>query len=75
LVLRASPAATPTRWLVRSSWRLISSIDPDSSLAADAAFSTLADASFEVLTALSARCEVCRDAENSVEAVDRIEPA
>ena len=43
--------------------------------AADAAISTLADASFDVLTAPSARCEVWRDAENSVEAVTRIEPA
>ena len=58
--------------LVCESWRLISAIVADSSSAAPAAISTFIDASFEVSTAPSARCEVLPDAANSVEAVERI---
>ena len=74
LVEPASLVAMPTRLFVWPSWRLISSIDADISFAAEAAVSTLADASFEACTAPSARCDVLCEAANKVAAVDRIAP-
>ena len=75
LVAPASVEAMPTRLLVCPSWRLISSIEADSSFAADAAISTLAEASFDIWTAPSARCEaLCEDA-NKVVAVERMATA
>ena len=70
LVDPASVTAVLTTVLVWLSCRLISAIDADSSSAAPAAISTFIDASFEVSTAPSARCEALLDAANSVEAVD-----
>ena len=55
------------------SWRLISAIECDSSSAATAAVSTLAEASLNACTALSARCVVCvRRAEQRLPAVERM---
>ena len=72
LVDPASFTAVLTMLLVCSSCRLISAIVADSSSAAPAAISTFIDASFDVSTAPSARCEVLLDAANSVDAVVRI---
>ena len=58
--------------LVWVSWRLISAIECDSSSAATAAVSTLAEASLKACTAPSARCEVWSEEPNSAPAVERI---
>ncbi len=71
-VIVASFTATLTRSLVWASWRLISPIEEDNSSAAEAAVSTLTEASFELSTAPSARSEVRCEAANSVEAVVRM---
>jgi hypothetical protein len=75
LLALASPAAMPASALVCTSWRLISSIEADSSFAADAAISAFADASFELCTAVTARCEVLSEDANSVLAVPRMATA
>jgi hypothetical protein len=49
-----------------ASWRLISLIEADSSSAATAAVSTLADASLDPRTAPSARCSVWSDVVSNV---------
>ena len=72
LVVSASPTAARTTLVVRVSCWLISAIELDSSPAAAAALSTLADASFEACPAASACREVCSDAPNRPFAVSRI---
>ena len=69
---RFARSRSATMLLVWVSWRLISAIECDNSSAATAAVSTLAEASLNACTALSARCEVWSDEPNSALAVERM---
>jgi hypothetical protein len=72
LVPLASQTAARTISVVRLSWRPISPMEPVNSSAAPAAVSTLVQASFDAVTALSALFEVCPESANSVVAVERM---